>query len=143
MWSLTKFRDRDSVSCIQMMLNKALSTLLSPHLSFTPAQTFFFLHLAAPGTCSLNALPHPSSPYIFISFLSSIYRLLSPLFQLGLEYIASCLAPSPPDTLSLSPSISPSFFLIFVRDKCAKALSSLSFLKRRLSGRHREVESAF
>lgn len=36
MWSLTKGREGDSFSCIQMMPNPTLSTLLSSHLLLTP-----------------------------------------------------------------------------------------------------------
>lgn len=144
MWSLT--RGRDSFSWIQMMLNPALSTLLPPHLPLTLSQTFSFALLCScipfPPSVSFiclfcTYLSHFSPPSIgsFPPYFSKDVNILPPAWHL--------LSPPPhTHTLSPFPSITPSFFLIFVRDKCAKALSSLSSLKRSLSSTQNEAESA-
>lgn len=147
MWSLTKGSEGDSFSCIQMMLNPTLSTRLSyllllthnPHLSFAPALVPFFLGDYS-AVLSLIRLPHSSSLSLFISFLSSFYRLLSPISPRTWIYL---LLPSPPP-----PSPGKSLFLLSVclsliipRDNCMQALSSFSSLKRRLPSRQRSMVS--
>lgn len=106
MWSLTKGSEGDSFSCIQMMLNPTLSTRFSyllllthnPHLSFAPALVPFFLGDYS-AVLSLIRLPHSSSLSLFISFLSSFYRLLSPISPRTWIYL---LLPSPPPRLPVS-----------------------------------------
>lgn len=151
MWSLTKGREGDSFSCIQMMLNPALSTLLSSHLLASPSpRAPFFPSFLCYFSAKATKQPIPSSvslilllyPYLSNSCLPSIGSF--PLFHQGREYISPCPAPSPlPLFVSLFSSITLSFFLIFLRDNCVQALSSFSSLKRRLPSRHREAESAF
>lgn len=151
-WSLTNSREGDSFFCIQMMLNPTLSTLFVPPTPHPYSSSFSFSAFSVPfhwrgyyAVCYLICLPHPSFPSLFISFLSSFYRLLSPISPRTWIYLLlpGPISLSPTLSVSLFSSISPSFSLIFLRDNCVQALSSFSSLKRRLPSRHREAESAF
>lgn len=135
MWSLTKYREGDSFSCIQIMLYPALSTLLSSHLLPTISSTLYSLSFCATSLERLLQPVPPSFCYICLLYTYLSHSCLPsigsfPLFHNGCGYTAFCLVPS---LFHISESLfsSVAVFLIFLRDNCAQALSSFFSLKKK------------